>query len=42
LKHCPAHGHRELEGDDDRIMYAKDDLATRGAYRRRNLPVSEG
>ena len=31
-KHCPAHAHRELKRDYDRIVYAKSGLAAREAY----------
>jgi transposase-like protein len=32
MKHCPAHAHRELKRDYDRIVYAKTGLAAREAY----------
>ena len=32
IKHCPAHAHRELKRDYDRIVYAKSGLAAREAY----------
>jgi transposase-like protein len=32
LKHCPAHAHRELKRDYDRIVYAKSGMAAREAY----------
>jgi transposase-like protein len=32
LKHCPAHAHRELKRDYDRIVYAEDGLGAREAY----------
>jgi len=32
VKHCPAHAHRELKRDYDRIVYAKSGLAAREAY----------
>lgn len=30
--HCPAHARAEMKRDYDRIVYAKDGLAARGAY----------
>jgi putative transposase len=32
VKHCPAHAHRELKRDYDRIVYAKSGMAAREAY----------
>jgi putative transposase len=32
-KHCPAHARRELKRDYDRILYARDGLTAREAYR---------
>jgi transposase-like protein len=32
VEHCPAHAHRELKRDYDRIVYAKSGLAAREAY----------
>lgn len=32
VKHCPAHAHRELKRDYDRIVYAKSGIAAREAY----------
>ena len=32
VKHCPAHAHRELKRDYDRIVYAKSGLTAREAY----------
>ncbi len=32
VKYCPAHAHRELKRDYDRIVYAKSGLAAREAY----------
>jgi len=32
VKHCPAHAHRELKRDYDRIVYAKSGLAAREAH----------
>ncbi len=33
VKHCPAHAHRELKRDYDRIVYAKSGLTAREAHR---------
>jgi transposase-like protein len=33
VKHCPAHAHRELKRDYDRIAYAESGMAAREAYR---------
>lgn len=32
VKHCPAHAHRELKRDYDRIVYAKSGMVAREAY----------
>ena len=32
VKHCPAHAHRELKRDYDRIVYAKSGIAARETY----------
>lgn len=32
VKHCPAHAHRELKRDYDRIVYAQSGMAAREAY----------
>ena len=32
VKHCPAHAHREVKRDYDRIVYAKSGMAAREAY----------
>jgi transposase-like protein len=34
VEHCPMHARRELKRDYDRIVYAKDGLAAREAYRK--------